>query len=370
MADAYDYYRLNQQAYTNPWALSADPNQPGSPSQSLWGHIRKPLMGGLGGGMAGSMSRPMTMLGPTGALTGFLGANGAQAFGGMNEIKNGKIFENLGNGKNWKDFGTLGMSKSKRQAEEARAQRRSAVANWRLGNETRMGTLLAQQGQDVQADLGSALHDALWTGGAEGDLSATKDALTAFGQQYSDYMLGRQRAGQARQVDEMFADPSRTADRNKRLDASRTQGLADIADTFRTGQRNNAINQARRGTQGSSMDVEQQGDLSRTRDASALSLQNNLANAAQQYRLNDANQKTQLKGLIYADDANTAASYQRALDSLNTESQQLDENLTSNRQLSAATKATSQNYSQGVGNLLTSASQPLGYYLEHRGAGA
>ncbi len=333
MADQYDAYRFAPQAQQNPWMVQGSPQQFYAPSSSVWGNSLKGET--LGGNILakGLMINPITM--PLG-------------------IARGAFF---------------GRRNARKQRDAANARRR-AVEEWRLGQMNTIGDRLGQQGADVRADLEGELRKALWAGGDMGDKNAIQDAMTQFQQRAQQYLMGRQRAGQARQVDAMFADPRRAADRAQRLGTERTQGLADIAESYRIGQRNNAFNQARRGMQGSSVDVEKQGQLGRGRDTAAAGLQAGLDQKARQYRLGDQQQRAALMGLIYADDPNTAAAFSRTLEGIGNQGKLLQEQQAVNSQLSAQRGAMATGYSQALGGAMSAASKPLGYYIEHRGAGA
>jgi hypothetical protein len=402
MASPYDAYRLAPQSYQNPMQTQGSAQHFYAPSDSVWGNlgqkVAKPLaIGGLGvgaaaglgaagigtgvGGAAGGLALTggagagagaLAALGPIGAAAAayMLLANGQDAFGGANEIKDGQFFKNLGRAQNWGDFATFGITKAKRAQRDAANARRAAVENWRRGQLEQLGGRMGQKGQDVQEDLGGELRDALYAGGDMGDEGAINDAMTKFQQRYQQYMLGRQRAGQARQVDAMFADPGRTNDRNQRLNAEREQGLGQLAEQYRIGQRNNAFNQARRGTMGSSMDVEQQGEMGRARNTGAMALQSGLDEKARAFRLNDQQQQNTLKGLIYADDPNTAQAFSRTLEGLNAQGNLINEQSAMRSQMAARQGAISQGYSQAIGGALTAASRPLEQYLDHRGSGA
>jgi hypothetical protein len=202
-----------------------------------------------------------------------------------------------------------------------------------------------------------------------GDQGAIQNEMTKFGQRYQQYMLGRQQAGQARQVDAMMADPRRLSDRQNRLNAERTQGMGDIADQYRMSQRNNAFNQARRGMQGGSTDVEAQGGINRQRDNAAQGLQAGLDAKAQQYRLGDQQQRSQLMGLIHGGDSETAATLAATMQGLQSQGAQVQENMAINAQRQQQNSATSTGISQGLGGFLSAASKPLGYYVQNQGGG-
>jgi len=343
MADQYDAYRYAQPAAPyNPYQIQGAPTQGYAPSSSLWGNIREPMVAGaVVGGNLGSV------------IPGVGTAIGATIGGGYGLVRG------------------LGQSKAAKEAQEAaKGRQREAVRQWRVSEYNRMLPKLGQAGADVQADLGGELQQTLAAGGEYGDQNALNDAMTKFQQRYQQYMIGRQRAGQSRQVDAMFSDPRRKNDQAQRLGAARTQGMNQIAESYRIGNRGNAFNQARRGTQGSSMDVEQRGELARGRDQSAQGLQAGLDERGRQYRLQDQQQASTLKGLIYSDDPNTAAALSRTLEGINNQGAQVRENEAIRSQRSALDSATSQNYSQAVGGLLTAGSRPMEYYLDHRGSGA
>ncbi len=230
-----------------------------------------------------------------------------------------------------------------------------------------MGARLGQQGADVQGDLGGELSAAIDSGGPMGDMTAVNSNLEKFQQRYNQYMLGRQRAGQARQVDAMFADPRRENGRKQQLAADRRLGQGQIAEGYRVGRRENAFSQARRGTLGSSMDVEQQGDLARGRDAAAMGLESGLSAREQQYRLGDAQQRNTLMGLIYSDDPSTAASFQRTLEGIGDQGQMVQESEAQRAQRDAQRRATATGYSQIFGGLLTSGSGMVGNAVEYAG---
>lgn len=375
MPSQYDDYRMNPQGQANPWALGAGPQQFYAPSSSLWGGMRGPAFQSIGRGYLALSAQGGRNNAERGAMAfaGLQGAIGNQlvrSFGGMNELQDGSLLKNLGNASNWQNFATFGRSGAKRAQGQAENDRAVAVANWRNQASKQFGDVLGQQGADVRGDLQGELDAALGVGQRGMDMNATQDAMTQFQQRYQQYMLGRQQAGQARQVDAMFADPARAAQQTQRLDAEKRQGLGQLAEQYRIGQRNNAINQARRGTQGGSMDVEQQGDLNRQRDAGAAGLQSGLEARAQQYRLGDAQQKNTLMGMIYADDPNMAAMFQNTLQGIGQQGAMVRENQAIGQQMNQQRQAAQTGYSQAVGGLLSSASLPLGYYVEHRGGGA
>jgi hypothetical protein len=118
------------------------------------------------------------------------------------------------------------------------------------------------------------------------------------------------------------------------------------------------------------MDVEQQGEMGRARNTGAMALQSGLDAKAQQYRLQDQQQQNALKGLIYADDPNTAAAFSRTLEGIGAQGNLIREQAAGRSQMAAQQGAMAQGYSQAFGGAMTAASQPLGYYLEHRGSGA
>jgi len=330
---AYDDYRFAPQGQQNPWMLQGSPQQFYAPSSSVWGNSLKGDTFGSDLLAKGLMTNPITR--PLG-------------------IARGAFFGN----------------QNKRKQEDAKNARRNAVEQYRLGEMGRLGDRLGQQGADVRADLEGELRNALYAGGDMGDQDAMQNAMTQFQQRAQQYLMGRQRAGQARQVDAMFADPNRAADRARRMGAEREQGLAGIAEQYRIGQRDNAFNQARRGMQGSSVDVEKQGQLGRGRDTAAMGLQSGLDQRAQQYRLGDQQQRAALMGLIYADDPNTAAAFSRTLEGIGNQGKLLQEQQAVQSQLSAQRGAAATGYSQALGGAMSAASKPLGYYIEHRGAGA
>lgn len=396
MASPYDYYRTAPAQVTNPMQTRGSPEMYYAPSDSLWGNYRArategsaftgpygmglgvapmALSGVLPGGMRGGLGQgamwsgggPVSTAGLTSAGLGSLwnGMGGAGAF------KSGDMLKNLGRMESWKNVGSFGASGARDKQRDAENRRRAAVEAWRYGQLEQLGARLGQKGQDVQGDLGGELRKALWAGDdLMSDPNAVQDAMTKFQQRYQQYMLGRQRAGQARQVDAMMNDPRRLSDRNQRLAAERTQGLSQLAERYRIGQRGNAFNQARRGTMGSSMDVEQQGELGRARDTGAMALQSGLDEKARQYRLGDQQQANTLKGLIYADDPNTAAAFSRTLEGIGAQGRLLQEQQAVQGQLGAARSAAATGYSQAFGGLMSSASRPLGYYIEHQGSGA
>lgn len=375
MATTVDY-RMNPQAPGNPWIDQLDPGADlYTPSQSMWGHLRGPGLAGLGTlGAMGGLGALAPMAGLTAAalpagLAAFALANGQQAFGGLNEVKSGEFFKNLGDLQRWQSFGTLGMSDSKRERDAAREARANAVGQWRMAQTERLGELLGQSGSDVRRDLGGELAQALGAGGVYGDEDAIRDAMAKFEQRRQQYMLGRSRAGQVRQLDAAFADPRLAADRQRRLGAERDYGLSRIAEQFTTGQRANAFNQARRGMLGGSTDVEQRGELARGRDRMTANLQAGLDAKSQQYRLGDQAQRNALMGLIYSDDPATAQAYQRTLEGLGQQSRQLQEQTVIDNQMTQQRQAAATGYSQGIGGALTAGSRPLEYYLTHSGTG-
>ena len=352
---AYDDYRLAPTQASNPWSLQGSPEQFYAPSSSLWGNYAN--RAGFGSRGLGSILG----LTPAGAV--------AAPLTGLFEHAT-EDPKSLLTAKGWGDIGSFGVTGNRRRQEDAKAARRRAVAAWRMAEGERLGGALGQQGADVRADLEGDLQKALYAGGDMGDQNAIQNAMAQFQLRAQQYLLGRQRATQARQVDAMFADPRRAADRAQRLGTERTQGLADIAESYRIGQRNNAFNQARRGMQGSSVDVEQQGQLARGRDTAAAGLQAGLDQKARQYRLGDQQQRAALMGLIYADDPNTAAAFSRTLEGIGNQGKLLQEQQAVNSQLSAQRGAMATGYSQALGGAMSAASKPLGYYIEHRGAGA
>jgi len=322
---AYDDYRQTPTERQDPMALGGKgPKQYYGESSSIWGN-----MGTLG---RASSLNPMTW--------------------GAGVVK-----------------GVTGSVAGAVASEKAKQARMRAVAQWRIAQGQKYSDLLGQAGADVRGDLDPEVQKALQAGGAMGDMGAVKNSMQQFQQRYQQYMLGRQQAGQARQVDAQMADPSRISQRNQRMRAERTQGMGDIAEQYRIGQRNNAFDQARRGMQGGSADVEQQGKLGRGRDVAAQGLQSGLDAKAQQYRLGDQQQRSQLMGLIYGDDPNTAAALSRTMEGLNSQGAMAQENQAISAQRSQQQSATSTGYSQALGGALSAASRPLGYYIEHNGGG-
>ncbi|MCS7064347.1 MAG: hypothetical protein NZM04_09985, partial [Methylacidiphilales bacterium] len=167
-----------------------------------------------------------------------------------------------------------------------------------------MGEMRAH-GDDVVRDLEGELRQVL----AAGDQDAIQNALLQFQQRYRDYMIGRQRAYQARTVDSMFADPRREQERAQRLVAERELGRNQINEAYRLGLIGNAMQQARRGMLGSSTDVEARGALQTARDAQFMQLESGLQEKARQYRLNDEALRQQLLGMIYTEDPMTAQQF-------------------------------------------------------------
>lgn len=327
MADQYDDYR--QPAPTgqqDPWSLGGGPEAYYARSSSLWGNAT--------GGWEGKLALAAGGL-PLALAVGGVGANNAR-----------------------------------KQQNDAENRRRMAVAEWRNAQSKRYGDLLGQQGEDVRADLAPEVEAALGAGGEMGDMGAIKNKMTMFQQRYQQYMLGRQKAAQSRQVDAQMSDPGRISGRNQRMQAQRTQGLGDIAESFRVGQRNNAFNQARRGMQGSSVDVEAQGGIKRGVNNQAQALQRGMDQQAQQYRLGDQQQRSQLMGLIHGGDPNTAAALAATMSGLQSQGQAAQENQAISAQRQQLNSATSTGISQALGGAMSSASKPLEYYLTHNGGGA
>jgi hypothetical protein len=221
--------------------------------------------------------------------------------------------------------------------------------------------LLRGQGEDVYRDLMPEL-------GAYGK-KLTQGEIQKFLLRKDQYLRGRQQAGQSRQVDAMINDPGRLWARDQRMQKERTQSLSDLADRYTVGQRYNAFNQARRGTQGGSSDVEAQGGLRRARDRGALGIQSNMDSKAQQYRLGDQQQRSALMGMIYGDDPNMASAFSRTIEGIGAQQQMASENLAMQQQNTARQNATDAGYSQAIGGALTSGSQPLSYDIEHGGGG-
>ena len=254
------------------------------------------------------------------------------------------------------------------------ANHAASVGEYVGQNRTRMQEWLRQQGADVSTDLGGELDAAFGSGSTSRGrkLKAGLDSsrMTAFQDRYNRYMLGRQRAGQARGVDAMMADPRRLADRQGRLNDERTQGMRGIAESFRIGKRNNSFNQARRGTQGSSMDIEQGGDLARGRDRAGLGLQAGLTAKAQQYRLGDQQQRAQLMGLIYNDDPSMASAFASSLDSIDRQGASSREMNAQQAQAEAARRAEGVDNSRAIGSTLNAASDGLGRFIDNAGGGA
>ena len=377
---AYEDYRQTPQAQANLWALSRDPRQFYSDSESLWGNVGQNAAKGAAAGTAYGAATG-AMVGGVGAAPGaILGAGvgliaGAaaplqQSFGGMHELYNGEMLTNLGNRDAWENLVSGGTMYRRRGTALAKVARANAVQKWRTNEQSRLGSLLDAQGADVRTDLGGELNAALGAGGRLGNMDAVKSEMAKFQQRYQQYMLGRSRAGQARQVDAMFADPQRMQQREQGLTAARNQGMGDIAEQYRIGQRENAFNQSRRGMQGSSVDVEKQGQLGRGRDASAQQLQGGIDAQRQQYRLGDQQQQNQLKGLIYSDDPNMASQFANTMQGIQRQGQQVQEQSQINQQQAARQSATSAGYSQALGGALSAGSKPLGYYVDHRGGGA
>jgi hypothetical protein len=77
-----------------------------------------------------------------------------------------------------------------------------------------------------------------------------------------------------------------------------------------------------------------------------------------------------MMGLIYSDDPNTAAAYQRTLEGIGNQGKLIQEQAAMRSQQSALSAATSQGYSQALGGAMSAASKPLGYYIDHKGGGA
>jgi hypothetical protein len=356
---AYDDYRFAPQQVSNPWSLQGSPEQFYAPSSSQWGNYRDRAGMGMGAGFGGAMG-----LTPAGLLSGV----GTGLWRDVIEADN--PLKALGSGKAWKNIASFGRSGAKDAQARAEQARMEAVANLREKQMGRFGGALAQQGTDVRGDLEGELRKALYAGGEMGDMDKMQNAMTQFQQRAQQYMLGRKRAGQAREVDAMYADQRRQLGRDRRIGAERTQGMSDIAEQYRIGQRNNAFNQARRGMQGSSVDVEQQGELGRGRDRAAGGLQAGLDEKARAFRLGDQQQRNQLMGLIYGDDPNMAAAFSRTLEGVGQQGRLVQEQQAIGKQLSAQRGAAATGYSQALGQGLSAASKPLGYYIDHQGGGA
>lgn len=319
----YDDYRFNPQA-SGPSFSRGGPGQVYANSSSLWGNS-------------------------------FGGAKGVAALAGGPMAMAPALL-----------YGLSRSHKAKGEQEDAEAENNRRWDQWRGDATTQGRDQLMVGGTDVYQDLSGEYNAAL-----DGqDPNAIQDKLTQFQQRYQQYMLGRQRAGQARQVDAQFSDPGRRVAREQRIGAERTKGLSDIADQYKIGQRYNAFNQARRGMQGGSTDVEQQGQLGRSRDLAAGGLQAGLDAKMQQYSMQDQEQRNQLMGLIYSDDPNTAAAYSRTLEGIGKQGQLVNEQQAVGVQRDAANSAAQRGYSQAFGGLLSSASRPLEYYIDHRGGGA
>lgn len=376
---AYDYesYRTNPALAANPYALRGSPGAFNAPSSSLWGNMRARSQEG----------QNTTLPAMAGGGFGVLGAGAASAIPGASRMASAfpaalmaaanpatfaanALLGSGSSGGNLADFATFGASTARKAQDTARLRQRLAVADWQGSENERLSGELAKSGLDVRADLGGELRQAIGAGGEMGDMNAVRDAMTAFQQRYQQYMLGRQRASQVRDVDAAQSDPGLALGRTRDLNAERQRSFSDLAESYQTGARNNAFNQARRGTLGGSTDVEQRGDLSRARDTAAASIEGGLRQKAQQYQMGDAKQREALMGLIYADDPSTAAAYSRVLEGLGQQSQSLSDVYGVNRQLTGLDSATSQNYSTAIGGALSAGSRPLEYYLSNRGTGA
>jgi hypothetical protein len=285
-------------------------------------------------------------------------------------LDKGNVLKNLSHAENWKNFVTFGQSGSSKKKREAKAKRRAAVSSWRNSESERIGSLMGQNGSDVTKDLQGELNAALGAGGDMGNQGAIESAMAAFKDRYNRYMLGRQRAVQSRQVDAMMTDPGRLAARGQRLENTRQDGIRQLADQFRMGARNNAFNQARRGTQGGSVDIEQRGDLARERNAGGRQLQAGVDQMAQNYRLGDQRQRATLMGLIHSDDPNSAALFQNTLQGINDSSQNEQERFAQDRQMQQFRTASGGANSQILGNTLTQLGTGIGNRMDQEGTGA
>lgn len=364
----YEDYRYDMGGRAGNFQTQGRPQAFYSPSTSFWGNVRErtaqsDLMGDpLGSAGVGSPKwARFLQYEPGHALAGSL----QNAF-----TDKGNVLKNLGSGRAWKNVATFGQSGASDAKAKAKRKRINAVQSWRAKEGSRLGDVLNQSGTDVATDLQPELQKALGAGGKMGDMGKTRDALTSFQDRYNRYILGRTRAGQAREVDAMFADPQRLAGQQQRIAAEKQLGQRNIAESYRIGSRNNAFNQARRGTQGGSTDIEQQGDLTRGRDAAGLGLQSGLDARSRQYRLNDQKQRSALMGLIYADDPDTAGAFSRTLEGIDQAGQQEQEQRAIEAQRQQQMQASSAGFSQILGNTLSSGSDAFGRYLDERGGGA
>lgn len=355
---AYTDYRQNPAQPPDPWALGAGPQQYQAPSTDTYAHYRRGL------------AEPSMYMGVGPGMEFGLARSAQESFGGLHELQNGEMFNNLGSPDAYRNFATFGKTNDKKRAEQARQARIRAVQDWRNQQQTRFGDLLGQAGADVRGDLEGELGTALNAGGEMGDQNAIRGGMTAFNQRYQQYMLGRQQAGQERQVNAQYSDPGRTFGRTQRMTAARNQGLAGIAEQFRTSSRDNAFNQARRGMQGSSVDVDKQGQINRSRNTAAQGLQAGLDRESSANRQGDEQQRAQLIGLIHSDDPTLAAAFSRTMQGVQDEANNAREQQTLAGQMQQQRDASSTAQSQIFGGALTNASRPLEYYLSHQGGGA
>jgi len=350
---AYEDYRINPSAQPGVTTTQGGPASFRAPSSSFWGNMRENTPGG-------SAVAAVPLLGQAAAL----GGSFTNAF-----TKDGNFVKNLGNVENWKNFASFGSHDAKKKQRAAKAKRKKSVRAWRQGESQRIGSLMDQNGSDVSMDLQGELDAALGAGGDMGDQGAINSSMTAFQDRYNRYMLGRQRAGQARQVDAMMTDPGRLAARGQRLENTRQDGIRQLADQFRMGARNNAFNQARRGTQGGSMDIEQRGDLARQRNAGGMQLQSGVDQMAQNYRLGDQRQRATLMGLIHSDDPTSAALFQNTLQGINDSNQNEQERSAQDRQMQQFRTASGAANSQILGGTLSQLGTGIGNRMDQEGTG-
>ncbi len=349
MASPYDYLQTRDPSAPM-LPNTGEPQQQYAPSSSFVGNIRARTPGGGPAWLASSM------LAPYAAVAG----SAVHAFGGLHELKNGDFLKNLGDADSWTNFGSFGAFGARRAEDEAHMRMLAGQANWKDQASEKLRAWLGGIGTDVRTGVQPAVNKFV------SHLGHHPEKLQ---QTIDQYLLNRSRAGQARQVDAQIADPRRLADQSRWLLASQQQQEGDLADQTHMATRNNAIQLARRGMQGSSVDVENQGQIGRERDQGAAGIAQNVEGQRQALNDNDQQSRSAMMGLIYANDPNTAKAFSAALQGIQLQGQAIGEQSNLNQQRRAQSSATGQSYGQTAGGLLSASAGPASYAISN-GVGA
>lgn len=364
MPSPYDYY-LNPQRPSGvgtPRPRSMAPTQYGR-SSSLFGAIRQPVaLGKLTG-----VGIPQALL-AKGLLSGMGNTANPFSFSGAKALVSPMNYK----GFSLRDALSFGGKSAEDEEHAADQANRRAIEDWRFGTENDLTQFLRQNGPSAFLDLNKQMqkvvHSAAGSGNPDEVSQAAQANMDLFNQAVQQYLLGRERKYQAGKVDQWLMDPNRLGEQQAAVQQTKEADLSDLADQTQSAMIANAQNQARKGMQGSSVDAEARGGIGRTRDEAAAGIEQNAQNLAQQYRLGDQQQAEAMKGLIFGGDSNAGLS--QMLASIQQQGQGMQDTANVQNQMTQAANATAQGYGNTFGRLLSGASKPVGYYVEHQGSGA